>query len=125
MKKTIISAYIISLGMLVACSKQRTCSCTNKTTTVTVTTPRSSGSATTTTSTNDATSSDTYEKISKKDLARFGGCLSSESSSTDTYTTIVSTPTITSVGGFTFNSTTNQTADVSRTVKDESTCEIK
>ncbi len=125
MKNTIISLGIVAVFSFFACSKQRTCNCTNKNTTTTVTTPRTSGSSTTTVGESNSTNEYTYAKISKNDMIKYGGCVSSTETSTDTYTTTVSTPTVLSVGSVTYNGTVQQPADVTRMYVYESTCDLK
>lgn len=125
MKKIIISFSILAVVAISACSKERSCACSNKNTTTTVVTPRSSGSASTTVNTSESSSESTFSKIKKNDLIKYQGCVSNTSSSIDTYTTTILTPTVLSAGGFTYNSSVQQTADVNRTYNYESTCEIK
>lgn len=125
MKKIVIILSILVIATITACSKERTCSCVNKNTTTTVTTPRTTGSASTTVNSNENTDEDTYSKIKKSELIKFGGCVSNTSSSNNSYTTTVFTPTVLGTGSFTFNSQVPQTADVSTTYLYESTCEIK
>lgn len=125
MKKIILPLVIAATTVLVACSKERTCSCAYKNTTTTVTTPRSSASPSTAISTSESTEDDTYKKIKKNDLIKFGGCVSSTASSVDNYTTTVATPTVLGSGSFTFATYVAQDADVSKTYQTETTCEIK
>lgn len=125
MKKIVISLAIIASLSVASCSKERTCACTNKNTTTTVTTPKSSGSASTTVNVSNSSNEYTYAKISKNDMVKYGGCVSSSETTTNTYTTIVSTPTVMGIGTFTYNSYVNQTADVESKYVYESTCELK
>lgn len=95
--KNIILFSVAVIALATSCKKERSCECVIKSTTVQ--THKTSGVVIT--STNDDTTTDTFEKISKKDLRRNKGCVSSTRKSSNT-----SNPT------YTYDYTTDETCTI-------------
>jgi len=74
MKKIVILAIATVALTIVSCKKERTCSCT-----ITSTSAMNGVSVSST-----STSKDKYEKVSKKEIRRYEGCVSMTSSQTFT-----------------------------------------
>ena len=125
MKLFIASLVIGANFFLLSCAKTRTCSCKNNSTTTRVTTPRSGPQPSTTTSSSVYENNSTVSKVKKKELRRLYDCNSKTETSSNTYTTLVSVNTVSSIAGFTFNVPVNYPADVVSTTTDDYTCEIK
>jgi hypothetical protein len=125
MKLVIASLVITANFFLLSCAKTRTCSCKNNSTRTTVTTPRSGSQPSTTTSSSINEENTTLSKVKKKEMRRVFDCNSKKETSTNTYTTLVTVNTVSTIATFTFNVPVNYTADVASTTTDDYTCEIK
>lgn len=124
--KLIITSLLIAANFLIlSCAKTRTCSCKNTSTTTRVTTPRGAGQSSTAVNSSVNETSMTAGKVTKKEIRKLYDCNSKTETSINTYTTLVSVNTVSSVAGFTMNVPVTYTADVSSTTTDDNTCEIK
>jgi hypothetical protein len=120
-----LSIAIAACFILLACKKTRTCSCTYTQTNTTTTVPRSAAQSSTTVGSSTGEETFTYDKVKKDDMKRVLGCNSKTETSADTYTTIVTIPTQTSVLGYTYTTYVSVTADVNSTSVTDYKCDLK
>jgi hypothetical protein len=130
-KTLILAGSILSLA-LVSCKKERTCTCETKDTTTTVRTPRTKNgytpSATTDVSVDAGKASNSWDNIKKSEMRTFADCLDQTRTSSNTYTTVqsISTPTTVPPSTFVINMFVTYTVDVTTTNESTlSNCEIE
>jgi len=125
MKTNILMISLVVATVFYACKKERTCSCKSNTTNTMVTTIRSTGASSTTVQTSTSETNMTWSKVKKSEMTGLVDCNSQTQTSVDSYSTIISVATVSTIGTFTFNTYKNEPADVQSTSVDESTCELK
>jgi len=112
MKRTLTTLLTGSL-LLIACRKERTCSCTYSGAVISVTTPRNGSGSYSQTSTISGSNEQTVSKVKKDDMVRLMDCNNKTEASTVTYTTALPT------------GTTFVVADVNNTYTIVYDCKIK
>jgi hypothetical protein len=125
MKKIVYSVIVFATCIVVACKKDRTCSCSSVITGTTTTTPQGGGTPTVNVTTANSSDDSKYSKVKKSELRRLYDCNSRTESSSSSYTTQVSVPSTTVIAGITFTIYNVVNADQKEENKTVITCDIK
>lgn len=125
MKLAITTLVVAANIFFISCRKERTCNCKYQTTNNYTYVAKSNGATSNTVTTNSSDQSSTYAKVKKDDLTRFFDCNSRTESSQRTYTTQMSVPTQTTIGGTTFTTYVSGEYNVTEKNSTEYTCEVK
>lgn len=123
---------VVLLMLLVSCKKERTCTCETKDIQTSLRTPRTRNGytppATTDVYIQSGKSSSSWGKVKKSEVKTFGECVDKTSTTVDTYTTVqsISTPTSVPPSTVVINFPVTYTVDVKNTNETTmSSCEIK